>query len=306
MTLESKNLSKEFLYKKKKLFAVQDVSLNIEKGTTVGLVGESGCGKSTLGLMLAKLLAPTNGSVFFQGQNLEDLSREELKKFRKKVQIVFQDPYSSLNPRMTIRKILREPFEIHKEPSSDGKIGELLSQVGLPMSYSDYYPHQLSGGQRQRVGIARALALSPECIICDEPLSALDISIQSQIVHLLQRLQKEFQLGYLFISHNLEVVRRLTQKLNVMYLGKIVEEGPTEKIYTNPLHPYTEALISAASFTIGKRPKIVLKGEIPTPFQIQRGCVFASRCPKASAICHSASPEKKEIHPGHYVTCHLY
>lgn len=295
------------------LKAVDDVSLSIFKGETLGLVGESGCGKSTIGKSLLGLHPLTSGSIFFKNQPLTSLKKDSLKTFRKNIQMIFQDPYSSLNPRMTTLDIIQEPLEIHPNSSRKDRkkrVFELLEQVGLDPAHLNRFPHEFSGGQRQRIGIARALALHPEFIVCDEPIAALDVSIQAQIINLLRKLQKEMGLTYLFISHDLAMVKYLCTHIGVMYLGQLVELGPSDHVYEKPLHPYTEALLSAISIPDPilekKRERIVLPGEIPSAVNPPKGCVFCTRCPKAKPICFDQPPQEKEIFPHHRVKCHLF
>lgn len=304
--LEVNNLIKTFPvrtsgFKKHKLFAVNDVTLKIEKGKTLGLVGESGCGKSTLGRTILRLLEPNGGNVMFDGQDISGLARNELKKFRRRMQIIFQDPYSSLNPRMTVGSILSEPFVIHGihprgEAAMDG-VRELLSLVGLPEEAIYRYPHEFSGGQRQRIGIARALAVKPELIVCDEPVSALDVSIQAQIVNLLMDLQKKLGLTYLFISHDLRVVNHISDDVAVMYLGKVVEWGPKATIFNSPKHPYTVSLLSAIpKLDDGvKVERVKLQGEPPTPLNPPSGCTFHPRCPLAIEQCKTKVPHLRKL-----------
>lgn len=309
--LEVKKLTKHFILQNGVLKAVEDVSFKIFPGKTLGLVGESGSGKSTIGQMLVRLTKPTSGQILYEGKDIFTLSKKESKDFRRKVQIIFQDPYSSLNPRMDVEKILLEPLQIHnicpKEKRKE-KIEELLQLVGLDGDFLRRYPHQLSGGQRQRIAIARALAVSPECIVCDEPTSSLDVSIQAQIVHLLKELQEKIKLSYLFISHNLPVIHYLSEQIAVMYLGHIVEIGPREKIYNSPFHPYTKALLSSVFIPDPKankeKPKLSLFGENPSPMHPPKGCVYSTRCSHATEICHSMRPEMKELSTGHFVSCH--
>jgi len=275
--------------------AVDHVSISLAEGETLGVVGESGCGKSTLAKMVAKLLEPTSGSIIFQGQDLAKLSSTDLRKARQNFQIIFQDPYSSLNPRKTVRDILAEPFVVQgiaPEQGVESRVAELLRTVGLDESVASRYPHEFSGGQRQRIGIARALALNPKLIVCDEPVSALDVSIQAQVINLLKELQDKFGIAYLFIAHDLNVVKHIADRVAVMYLGKIVEIGPTSEIYNSPRHPYTKALVSSApSITAKKRDRIVLQGDLPSPLNPPSGCRFSSRCWKAEEICHKEEPK---------------
>ena len=291
--------------------AVDDVSFSVQPGECVGLVGESGCGKSTLGRAIIKLIKPTAGSLLFQGDDLAELRGRRLRKRRRDLQMIFQDPVGSLNPRMTVRQILEEPLRIHRlARGSDERrkrIGELLDQVGLSATQAERYPHEFSGGQRQRIGIARALAVEPKLIVCDEPVSALDVSVQAQIINLLADLQKALGVAYLFIAHDLAVVEHISDRIMVMYLGKVVEIGPSSEVIRHPHHPYTQALISAVP-TLDKesgRKRIVLRGELPSPLAPPSGCPFHTRCPVAEEVCRLEVPPLREITPGHWAACHL-
>ena len=291
--------------------AVNEVSFTIQAGETLGVVGESGCGKSTLGRLLLKLIEPTGGEIIYKGENIAAFSGKKLRDMRKNMQIIFQDPYQSLNPRMSCERIIREPLSIHTNLSRKEikeKVLELLNQVGLPAEYALRYPHEFSGGQRQRIGIARALSVNPDFIVCDEPVSALDVSVQSQVLNLLRELQAELNLTYLFIAHGLNVVKYISDRICVMYLGKFVEVAEAEELYRNPLHPYSEALISAIPDTDidNKRARIILKGDVPSPTAIPSGCAFHTRCHHCTERCKAEAPELKEISPGHYLACHLH
>ncbi len=290
--------------------AVDDVSFEIMKGETFGVVGESGCGKSTLGRTLVRLLTPTEGKVYLEGKEISSLKGEKLKNMRKDAQIIFQDPSASLNPRRTIKQILMEPFEIHgldQEVDVEARILELLQLVGLDTYHLSRYPHELSCGQKQRIGIARALALNPKIIVCDEAVSALDVSVQAQVLNLLQELKEKLGLTYFFISHNLNVVYQISDRVAVMYLGRIVEIADYAQLYEKHCHPYTEALLSAIPQVDGeKSERIHLEGELPSPSDPPSGCHFHTRCPKACDKCKQEVPVLKEIEAGHFVACHLY
>lgn len=309
--VDIQNLTKEFKIGKKSFKAISELNLQIFPSETLGLVGESGCGKSTVGRTLLRLHEPTSGKVFFDGIDLGQLNKHEMKKMRRRMQIVFQDPYASLNPRMTVQDIIAEPLFIHNlvpKEARKKRIVELLELVGLNPSHMSRFPHEFSGGQRQRIGIARALALTPEFIICDEPISALDVSIQAQIVNLLKNLQKQMGLTYLFIAHDLSMVKYISDRVAVMYLGQLMELAPSVELYKNPLHPYTQALLSSIPipdpFVEKKRQRIVLKGEIPNPLSPPSGCPFSSRCPLATELCKKLAPTWRSIKPGHFVFCH--
>ena len=288
--------------------AVDDVSFSIRRGETFGLVGESGCGKSTTGRSILRLIEPTSGEVRFDGKDLLSLGVDELRRLRRDMQIIFQDPYSSLNPRMTVGKIIEEPLIIHKIGNREGRKSraqELLRLVGLEPEHAGRYPHEFSGGQRQRIGIARALALNPKFIVCDEPVSALDVSVQAQIVNLLQDLQAQFGLTYLFVSHGLSVVEHISTRVGIMYLGKLVEVGSSREIFHNPLHPYTRALLSAIPIPdpTHRRQRLPLTGDIATAIEPPSGCRFRTRCPLAERRCAELEPHLVEVSPDHFVAC---
>ena len=291
--------------------AVDGVSFDIKRGETLGLVGESGCGKTTAGRTILRLLEPTAGEVTFEGENIFKLDQEKLRKTRRNVQIIFQDPFGSLNPRMTVGDIVGESLLIHRiandKKEKEERVRDLLETVGLNVGHIRRYPHEFSGGQRQRIGIARALALNPKLIVCDEPVSALDVSIQAQVINLLENLQEQFKLTYLFIAHDLSVVKHISDRVAVMYLGKIVELSATLNLYDNPQHPYTEALLSAVPIpdpTL-KKQRIVLEGDVPSPFKPPTGCRFHPRCKYSKSVCSQEEPELIDIGNEHYVACHL-
>ncbi len=298
------------MFKSKPLKAVDDVSFSIRRGETLGLVGESGCGKTTVGRTLLHLYKPTGGEIIYDGKPIETAA--DIHNFRKKATMVFQDPYSSLNPRMTVSDIIGEPLDIHKMYSDKAarqeRILELMDQVGLNSEHAARYAHEFSGGQRQRIGIARALALNPEFIVCDEPVSALDVSIQAQVINMFDELQEKMGLTYLFIAHDILVVRHISDRIAVMYLGKMVELADAKEIYEHPLHPYTKSLMSAVPQPDPKvaraNKRIVLEGDIPSPLNAPSGCPFRTRCPNATAACAEEMPEFKEVAPGHFAACH--
>lgn len=310
--VQVKNLCKYFqISRRETLKAVDDMSFEIYKGETVSLVGESGCGKSTTGRCMIKLYHPTKGEVLYEGKDIFKYGREEQKKFCSKVQMIFQNPYSSLNPRMTVREIVGEGLKQHgmKQQEIDEKVEKLLKTVGLNKDHMSRFPHEFSGGQRQRIGIARALSVDPEFIICDEPISALDVSIQAQVINMLKDLQDTLGLTYLFIAHDLSVVKYISDRVIVMYLGTMVEEAETEELYANPMHPYTKALLSAIPEADPNKAKanvrIPIKGEIPSPINPKNCCRFAERCQYATEKCFKEMPRLHEIAPGHKVACHL-
>jgi len=293
--------------------AVDGLDFQENQGETLGLVGESGCGKSTTGRAILQLYRPTAGVVHFQGTNLTTVKGEDLRRMRRQMQMIFQDPYASLNPRMTVGSIISEPLEVHNigtRPERLERVRELLRVVGLNPYFINRYPHEFSGGQRQRIGVARALAVNPSFIVCDEPISALDVSIQAQIINLLEDLQEQFGLTYLFIAHDLSVVRHISDRIAVMYLGKIVELADRDELYQNPMHPYAQALLSAVPIpdpvVEEKRKRIILEGDVPTPVNPPKGCHFCTRCPKVMEICHDNEPEFRDYGAGHFVACWLY
>lgn len=312
--LEVKNLKKYFRVGKSQILkAIDGVSFFIKEGETLGLVGESGCGKTTVGRVLVRLYDPTEGEVLFEGENIHRLKGRAAREFCKKAQMIFQDPYASLDPRMTVRDIIGEGIDIHnlyRGKERTQRIYELLNLVGLNRDHADRYPHEFSGGQRQRIGIARALAVEPKFIVCDEPISALDVSIQAQIVNLLMTLQQELKLTYLFIAHDLRMVKHISARVAVMYLGNIVELAESLDLYENPLHPYTKALISAIPIPDPKlersRQRMLLEGEVPSPINPPAGCLFKSRCDFAKAICEQVKPGFKDVGGEHFIACHLY
>jgi oligopeptide/dipeptide ABC transporter ATP-binding protein len=316
--LEVKNLKKYFpvkagIFKRTvaHVKAVDDISFAVKEGETLGLVGESGCGKSTTGRTILRLLEATAGEVIFEGKSVMDLDKKSMREIRRDMQIIFQDPYASLNPRMTVADIVGEPLDIHKlaknKKERNEKVKEILENVGLGAEYMNRYPHEFSGGQRQRIGVARALAVDPKLIIADEPVSALDVSVQAQVVNLLQDLQKEYGLTYLFIAHDLSVVKHISDRVAVMYLGKIVELTDKKELFKNPIHPYTQSLLSAIPEADPKKKKdrIILEGDVPSPVDPPSGCRFHPRCPKAFEPCSVKEPEFKEYGDGHFAACHL-
>ena len=311
--VELENLTKRFAVRqgvfargKTEVHAVESVSLTVRRGETLGIVGESGCGKSTTARLILRLLDPTAGTVRFDGTDISHLSQRELRPLRREMQMIFQDPYSSLNPRKTVGQIVGSPFAIHGQKGAKTRVQELLETVGLSPEHYNRYPHEFSGGQRQRIGVARALALSPKLIVCDEPVSALDVSIQAQILNLLRNLQRDFNLTYVFISHDLSVIRQIADRIAVMYLGRIVEIGDSESIYEHPKHPYTAALLSAVPrASAGGRERIVLSGDVPSPVDPPEACVFHPRCPRFHAgHCDVETPELRELAPAQSAACH--
>ena len=307
--LEVKHLKKYFETKAGLLHAVDDVSFSVEKGETLGVVGESGCGKSTLGRTIQHLLDATDGAILFKGRDVTHLSKRETRDFMKEVQMIFQDPYSSLNPRMTVKQIIMEPLLIDgmKKKEAEAKVREMMETVGLDTRFENAYPNELDGGRRQRIGIARALILKPDFIICDEPVSALDVSIQAQILNLMQDLQEQLGLTYIFVTHDLSVVKHISNKIAVMYLGNLVEYSETEDLFANPAHPYTLALLaSVPTIDLEKAQEIqTIAGEITSPINPKPGCRFAARCPHAMEVCFARQPEMHEVSGNHLVACHL-
>ena len=311
--MELKGVQKHFPVRGGTLVAVGGVDLTIHKGETIGLVGESGCGKTTLGRTIVKLYKLNDGTITYKGRDIWSLNRKENLEYRKNVQIIYQDPYASLDPLSVVSESIAEGLEIHKmcknAKEKQEKVYELLNMVGLNKEHANRFPHEFSGGQRQRIGIARALAVQPELIVCDEPISALDVSIQAQVVNLLMDLQKKMGLSYLFITHDLSMVRQISDRIAVMYLGNIVELAPSDELYENHRHPYTQALLSAIPIpdpeVEEKRQREILSGDVPSPVNLPKGCCFCKRCPKAMDICKEVKPQPREIAPGHLVACHL-
>lgn len=317
--IEVKNLKKYFELRKglfnrkvKYVKAIDDISFSIKKGETFGLVGESGCGKTTVGRTITRLYEPTSGQVLYDGTDLSKVNEKDMLPYKKKMQMIFQDPYASLDPRMTVGEIIGEPLNVHKIYEGKGRINrikELIKLVGLEDDHINRYPHEFSGGQRQRIGIARALAVEPEFIICDEPISALDVSIQAQVVNMLEEFQEELGLTYLFISHDLSMIRHISHKVAVMYLGNLVEYADVDELYTNMQHPYTKALLSALPIadpdTAEKSQRIILQGDVPSPLNPPSGCTFRTRCRYAMKVCSEAKPILKDLGNNHHVACHL-
>ena len=309
--LRVEHLKKYFKSARGMVHAVDDVSFTLEAGKTLGVVGESGCGKSTLGRTIIRLQEPTSGSVFFDGKDVSKLNRQGLWEQRRQMQMIFQDPFSSLNPRMTISQAIEEPLALYKicpdRTSRQKRVAELMDTVGLARRLYNTYPHELDGGRRQRIGIARALALNPRFIVCDEPVSALDVSIQAQILNLMQDLQKEFHLTYMFITHDLSVVYHISDEIMVMYLGQVIEKAPAEKLFANPVHPYTQALPSAIPVPSlhDRRERVLMTGELTSPIDPPAECRFSNRCRFATDHCREAEPQLLEVEPGHFVSCFL-
>lgn len=310
--IETRRLKKYFPVPAGYLHAVDDINLKINKGETLGIVGESGCGKSTLGRVILRLHEATSGDVLYDGMDINNFTEDEMRQMRKNLQIIFQDPYASLDPRMTIGQIIEEPLKLHRvyktADERKNRVEELMELVGLPMRSYNQYPHEFDGGRRQRVVIARALSINPQFIVCDEPVSALDVSVQAQIINLLMELQKKMGLTYMFITHDLSVVKHISTNIGVMYLGQMIEKAPKTDIFKKPLHPYTIALLSAIPSTnvLNKSKKIILKGEIASPINPKVGCRFAARCPFAQEICLKANPQFEEAAPNHFVACHRW
>jgi len=307
--IEVQNLKKYFPVPNGFLHAVDNVSFKLEEGRTLGVVGESGCGKSTLGRVILHLLEPTSGKIFYKGEDISNVSPKKLHQLRREMQIIFQDPFSSLNPRMTVQELISEPlkiYKLYKGEELNRKISSIMDTVGIAERFRNAYPHELDGGRRQRIGIGRALALEPSFIVCDEPVSALDVSIQAQVLNLMQDLQEERGLSYLFITHDLSVVRHISDDICVMYLGQLVEKSATKTLFNKPMHPYTQALLSAIPVADIDKPvkRIMMKGELTSPINPKPGCRFASRCPYASEECFSREPQLRELEPGHFVACH--
>ena len=309
--LRVEHLKKYFKSARGMVHAVDDVSFTLEAGKTLGVVGESGCGKSTLGRTIIRLQEPTSGSVFFDGKDVSKLNRQGLWEQRRQMQMIFQDPFSSLNPRMTISQAIEEPLALYKicpdRTSRQKRVAELMDTVGLARRLYNTYPHELDGGRRQRIGIARAMALNPRFIVCDEPVSALDVSIQAQILNLMQDLQKEFHLTYMFITHDLSVVYHISDEIMVMYLGQVIEKAPAEKLFANPVHPYTQALLSAIPVPSlhDRRERVLMTGELTSPIDPPAECRFSNRCRFATDHCREAEPQLLEVEPGHFVSCFL-
>lgn len=309
--LEVKHLKKYFNTPKGLLHAVDDINFTLERGKTLGLVGESGCGKSTTGRAILRLIEPTEGEVIFNGEDIVGKDKAQMRLLRREMQLIFQDPYASLDPRKTISEIIGEPLKLQKlitdKKEREDRVRELMQVVGLADRLVNTYPHELDGGRRQRIGIARALAMNPKLIVCDEPVSALDVSIQAQILNLMQELQEKMDLTYIFITHDLSVVNHFSNDIAVMYLGQLIEKAPAETLFENPSHPYTQALLSAIPVPSirKKRERVILKGEITSPINPKPGCRFAARCPYATDRCRSEGPKLVEIEPKHFVSCHL-
>lgn len=310
--IETKNLKKYFKVGKSSLLhAVDNVNVSINYGETLGVVGESGCGKSTLGRTMIRLIEPTSGEIYFEGKNIAEYNAAQLRNARKDMQIIFQDPYASINPRMTVAEIIAQPMLVSREYNNKAdlykRVSELMDTVGLASRLYDAYPHELDGGRRQRIGVARALALNPKFIVCDEPVSALDVSIQAQILNLLMDLQDEYKIAYMFITHDMSVVKHISDNIAVMYLGQCIEKCPSKELFKNPLHPYTKMLLSAIPVpNLSSRLKMhdVIRGEVTNPINPQPGCRFASRCEFATEECHQKDPEFREVEPGHFVACY--